>query len=164
MPSKEFGPDTTYVAFLAALKARIARARLSAARAVNRELIDLYWDIGLAIKEKQSSHGWGEAVVENLARDLLEAYPGNTGFSASNLWRMRQATDVYTAPDFLAQLVRDVPKGAAAVVSCSPEALAQAVRDLVVDVQAYERTRPEASRTTFRRRCPSIWPSRPKRR
>jgi predicted nuclease of restriction endonuclease-like (RecB) superfamily len=135
MPSKEFGPDTTYVAFLAALKARIARARLSAARAVNRELIDLYWDIGLAIKEKQSSHGWGEAVVENLARDLLEAYPGNTGFSASNLWRMRQATEVYTAPDFLAQLVRDasVPKGAGAVVPCSPE-LAQAVRDLVVDV------------------------------
>lgn len=136
MPSKEIAPDTDYLAFLANLKARIARARLSAARAVNRELLYLYWDIGLAIKEKQSAHGWGDAVVENLARDLLEAYPGNTGFSASNLWRMRQAIDVYTAPDFLAQLVREpgARREPGAVTLSSPEALAQAVRDLVVDV------------------------------
>lgn len=136
MSSKENLPDTAYVAFLADLKARIGRARLSAARAVNRELLELYWDIGLAIKEKQTSHGWGEAVVENVARDLLAAYPGNTGFSASNLWRMRQAIDVYTAPDFLAQLVREAgtQEGVATDGLSSPEGLAQAVRDLVVDV------------------------------
>lgn len=117
MPRKETLADKAYLDFLTELKSRIARARLSAARAVNRELLELYWDMGLAIKEKQTAHGWGEAVVENIARDLLSVYPGNTGFSASNLWRMRQAIDVYTAPDFLAQVVREVgtPAGAGAL-------------------------------------------------
>lgn len=135
MPRKETLADKAYLDFLTELKSRIARARLSAARAVNRELLELYWDMGLAIKEKQTAHGWGEAVVENIARDLLSAYPGNTGFSASNLWRMRQAIDVYTAPEFLAQVVREVgtPAGAGALAATT-ESLAQAVRDLVVDV------------------------------
>jgi hypothetical protein len=38
------GPD--YAAFLTELKGRIVSARLHAARAVNRDLILLYWDIG----------------------------------------------------------------------------------------------------------------------
>jgi hypothetical protein len=43
-------PD--YAAFLAGLKDRILRARTSAARAVNRDLILLYWEIGRGIAEK----------------------------------------------------------------------------------------------------------------
>jgi hypothetical protein len=41
---------------------------LNAARAVNPELVGLYWDIGSAILEKQRVTV-GDAVVENLARD-----------------------------------------------------------------------------------------------
>lgn len=44
-------PD--YREFIAGLKTRVAAARLSAARAVNRDLILLYWDIGQGIVEKQ---------------------------------------------------------------------------------------------------------------
>lgn len=136
MTSMNSPTDAGYTAFLADLKTRISRARLSAARAVNRELLELYWDIGLAIRDKQASRGWGATVVESLARDLLAAFPGNTGFSASNLWRMRQAIDVYTAPDFLAQLVREVGASGEAGSSgpASPEQLAQAVRDVVAQV------------------------------
>jgi predicted nuclease of restriction endonuclease-like (RecB) superfamily len=124
--------DTDYGAFLAELKARIGAARLNAARAVNRELIGLYWDIGEAILAKQRIHGWGDAVVTNLARDLLDAFPGNHGFSASNLWRMRQMVDLYTASDFLAQPVRE--NSAETAGAGEPEKLAQAVRDLVLNV------------------------------
>ncbi len=53
-------PD--YPAFLAALKERVLQARTSAARAVNRELILLYWDIGRGIVDKQQELGWGESV------------------------------------------------------------------------------------------------------
>ena len=49
-------PD--YPAFLAGLKARILHARTSAARAVNHELVLLYWDIGRGIVEKQQTAGW----------------------------------------------------------------------------------------------------------
>ena len=40
-----------YAVFVTELKTRIQSARLSAARAVNRDLILLYWDIGRAIVE-----------------------------------------------------------------------------------------------------------------
>lgn len=136
MPTKKLVPDRDYVDFLGLLKARIASARLNATRAVNHELVNLYWDMGAAIREKQQTHGWGEGVVDNLARDLLETYPGNSGFSASNLWRMRQVAEFYTEPAFLAQLVRESATASAHAsysVMPSPD-LAQLVRDLVVAV------------------------------
>jgi len=105
MPTKDLA-SADYSEFLAELRTLIDSSRLSAARAVNRKLVGLYWDIGAAILEKQKAHGWGEAVVESLARDLSEAFPGNTGFSRVNLWGMRQLYVGYTAPRFLAQLVR----------------------------------------------------------
>lgn len=60
-----------------------------------------------AIREKQAAQGWGDAVVERLFIDLKRAFPGTTGFSAINLWRMRQLHETYTSPDFLSQLVRE---------------------------------------------------------
>lgn len=126
-----------YPAFVAEMKARIASARLSAARAVNRELVDLYWDIGAAIRAKQTVQGWGDGVVDQLARDLKAAYPGASGFSAVNLWRMRQLHETYTAPEFLSQLVREIAIPAkTGAVSASKRAakLSQLVRDMVVAI------------------------------
>ena len=104
-------PSTTIAfdcaAFVADRKTRIPSARLTAARAVNSELVGLYWDIGAAIREKQSAQGWGDGVVERPASDLRRAFPGTTGFSAINLWRMRQLHETHTAPEFLSQLVRE---------------------------------------------------------
>ena len=60
-----------YPEFLGELKQRIASARLHAARAVNRELIPLYWDIGQEIMERKAELQWGQSVIERLAKDLL---------------------------------------------------------------------------------------------
>ena len=49
-----------YVEFVAELKQRIVSARLHAARAMNRDLILLYWDIGRGILERQEKLGWGK--------------------------------------------------------------------------------------------------------
>jgi hypothetical protein len=68
-----------YVEFVTGLKQRIVSARLHAARAVNRDLILLYWDIGKGIVEKQGAMGWGDSVVEALADDLQRAFPGTSG-------------------------------------------------------------------------------------
>ena len=48
-----------YVTFIADLKADIARSRVKAALAVNRELVLLYWGIGGGILAKQKELGWG---------------------------------------------------------------------------------------------------------
>ncbi|MBI3371900.1 MAG: DUF1016 domain-containing protein [Betaproteobacteria bacterium] len=96
--SKASGPLTGYGAFLGEIKQRIAAARVSAARAVNHELVRLYWDIGRGIAEKQVQLGWGQAVIERLAGDLQRAFPGTTGFSARNLRNMKQFYDAYSLP------------------------------------------------------------------
>jgi predicted nuclease of restriction endonuclease-like (RecB) superfamily len=103
-------PLPDYPAFLAALKERILSARTSAARAVNSELILLYWDIGRGIMEKQRTAGWGDAVVERLAADLRAEFPDMRGFSADNLWRMRQFFAEYSTRGFLERAVPEMKK------------------------------------------------------
>lgn len=92
-----------YTEFLGELKSRIQSARISAARAVNRDLLLLYWDIGQAIVQKQGRDGWGEAVVETLARDLQSAFPGTSGFSGRNLRDMKRFYIAYSDSEFWRQ-------------------------------------------------------------
>ena len=94
-----------YSDFVAELKARIHHARVQAARAVNLELIPLYWDLGRRISEQQAALGWGKSVVESLAADLQREFPGTRGFSPDNLWRMRQFFVAYSTPEVLEQAV-----------------------------------------------------------
>lgn len=99
----------TYPALHDEIKARIRSAQVKAALSVNRELIELYWSIGRSIVERQRAEGWGKAIVEYLAADLQREFPGVSGFSASNIWRMRAFYRAYHAmPQFLAQPVREM--------------------------------------------------------
>ena len=100
-----------YRQFIEDLKARVTAARISAARAVNRDLILLYWDIGRAIVEKQQTFGWGESVVEMVSADLQRAFPGMTGFSSRNVWYMRRFYEAYTDSELLAQVAREIERG-----------------------------------------------------
>jgi len=101
-------PD--YPAFLAALKDRILHARISAARAVNNELILLYWDIGRGIVEKQLTAGWGDSVVERLATDLRASFPNLRGFSPRNIWDMRRFYTACTDSLFLARAAGELAR------------------------------------------------------
>src|SRR5258706_1755456 len=81
-------PDD-YARLLDELRTRIRTAQVKAALSVNRELIDLYWHIGRSIVERQQSEGWGKSIVDRLARDIQQSFPGISGFSPRNIWRMR---------------------------------------------------------------------------
>ncbi|MBN1757047.1 MAG: hypothetical protein JW863_01945 [Chitinispirillaceae bacterium] len=100
-----------YRDFITGLKQRVVSARISAARSMNRDLLLLYWDIGQGIVDRQQTYGWGKAVIDQLAGDLKRAFPSMSGFSPSNLWRMRQLYMTYTTPQFLAQVVRELKRG-----------------------------------------------------
>jgi len=128
MSSKIIASD--YAAFLADVKHRILSARIPAGRAVNRELILLYWDIGCGIVEKQKTAGWGDAVVERLAADLRAEFPDVRGFSANNLWLMRQMAVEYTASAFLEQAVQETEPASRS----EREILSQPVRELLFSV------------------------------
>lgn len=114
---------TDYSDFLIQVKERIRKAQYEALRAVNKELINLYWDIGSMIVEKQKEFGWGKSVVENLAKDLQKEYAGIKGFSSANIWRMRNFYVQYSGNEKLAPLVREISwaKNIAIMEKCRDE-------------------------------------------
>src|SRR5258705_9988116 len=83
------GLPVDYPAFLESLKSRVQQAQTKAMLSVNRELIQLYWDIGREIIQRQEREGWGKGIVDRLADDIQRAFPGLQGFSPVNVWRMR---------------------------------------------------------------------------
>lgn len=97
-----------YVVFLREIKQRIRAAQYEALKAVNHEMIRLYWDIGRMIVEKQEKEGWGKAVVETLAGDLQKEFPGVQGYSARNIWYMRTFYTVYRKNEKLQPLVAEI--------------------------------------------------------
>ncbi|MCX5666711.1 MAG: PDDEXK nuclease domain-containing protein [Candidatus Omnitrophica bacterium] len=90
------------------IKRRIRKAQYEALKAVNKELIALYWDIGALIVEEQKKHGWGKSIVENLAKDLQNEFPGMQGYSKDNIWRMRKFYSHYSKNQKLAPLVQEI--------------------------------------------------------
>ena len=83
------GLPADYPAFLESLKRRVRQAQTKAMLSVNHELIQLYWDIGRLIVERQEREGWGKGIVDRLAADVQKSFPGLGGFSSVNVWRMR---------------------------------------------------------------------------
>ncbi len=98
-----------YRLVLQTLKERIAQGQYAALKAVNRELIGLYWDIGRTIVEKQEQFGWGEGVNDRLARDLQAEIPGVRGFSPRNLRNMRRYYLTYKDDSNLQTLSAKLP-------------------------------------------------------
>ncbi|MDP3103981.1 MAG: PDDEXK nuclease domain-containing protein [Candidatus Methanoperedens sp.] len=97
-----------YLELLADIKQRIRSAQYEALKAVNKELIALYWDIGKSIVQKQKQAGWGKSVVEKLAGDLQAEFPGIKSFSTSNLWYMAQFYTEYHDNEILQPLVGEI--------------------------------------------------------
>jgi predicted nuclease of restriction endonuclease-like (RecB) superfamily len=97
-----------YAYFVREIKERIRDRQLQALRSVNRELVGLYWDIGALIHSKQEALGWGKSVVETLAKDLQSEFPGRNGFSARNLWNMREFYCTYAIRPNLQPLVAEI--------------------------------------------------------
>jgi predicted nuclease of restriction endonuclease-like (RecB) superfamily len=104
-------PPEGYADRLADLKGRIRAAQQRAALAVNAELLQLYWQIGRDILERQAEQGWGAKVVERLSHDLREAFPDLGGFSRANLMYMRAFAEAWTADSIVQQPVGQIPWG-----------------------------------------------------
>ncbi|KQZ92515.1 PDDEXK nuclease domain-containing protein [Pseudomonas sp. Root562] len=88
--------------------ALIHGARQQAIRAVNTQLIELYWQVGAHISRKLERAEWGDSVVGQLAEHLARTQPGLRGFTRSNLFRMRQFYEIYHAEEKVAPLVRQL--------------------------------------------------------
>jgi len=87
----------------------IRKAKTRAFKAVNTELIGLYWEIGKYISGKITKAEWGKGVVKNLSDYLKESEPELKGFSSQNLWRMKQFYEAYYENEKLSTVLREIP-------------------------------------------------------
>ncbi len=87
----------------------IRAARQRAAQAVNTAVVDLYWHIGQYLHHKIEADGWAKGTVVQLAAYVARREPGRRGFSAQNLWRMRQFYQAYPAAAMLSTGLRELP-------------------------------------------------------
>lgn len=98
-----------YNKFLCRLKEEIESARQKVYQSVNRQLVELYLGIGKSLYEKIEISKWGAGIVETLARDLQREFPDMKGFSAQNLWRMKQTYETYKNHEKLSTVLRELP-------------------------------------------------------
>lgn len=97
-----------YGNFIKEIKQRIYKSQYEALKAVNKALITLYWEIGEEIYNQQKQKGWGKSIVEVLAAELQKEFPDIKGFSARNLWRMRDFYVTYSENKILPPLVAEI--------------------------------------------------------
>lgn len=97
-----------YPVLLSEIKERIRSAQYEALKAVNKELVGLYWDIGQKIVDRQENGGWGKGVVEKLSEDIRAEFPGITGFSRRNVFYMRDFYLLYRSDEKVQPLVAQI--------------------------------------------------------
>lgn len=89
-----------YKDLIASLTERIRTTQVDVARAVNRELVMLYWSIGREILDRQGEADWGDDVIGYIATDLAAVFAGQKrGLSRRNLFYMRRFAAMWPEPE-----------------------------------------------------------------
>ena len=109
VPLEKNAMPSDYKSTLAELKNLIKTERLKVTLAANSAMVLLYWDIGKAILDRQSLHGWGAKVIDRLSADLKEAFPEMSGFSPRNLKYMRKFAQSWPEREFVQQVAAQIP-------------------------------------------------------
>lgn len=123
MAKKEVGFVVTeeYVAWINEIKMKIKQSQIKASVRVNDAMLDLYWNIGKDIIEKQETAKWGDSFLTVMSKDLKKAFPGVSGFSAQNLKHIRywyrfyssraNGLQVVTQFETAKQMIKSIPWG-----------------------------------------------------
>ncbi|GHT07077.1 hypothetical protein AGMMS49525_16000 [Bacteroidia bacterium] len=99
--------EKSQIDFITEIKQKVRQAQYEALKTVNVHLLNLYWEIGKSIAEKQVE-SWGKAVVPTLSMELQKEFPGLGGFSVTNLWLMAQFYSEYHDVENLQPLVGEI--------------------------------------------------------
>lgn len=90
------------------LKDLIHKKQYQVLKSINSETVNLYWEIGEEIYRQQEENDWGKSIVQVLSTELQKEFPRAKGYSAANLWRMRNFYLTYRDSEKLAPLVREI--------------------------------------------------------
>jgi predicted nuclease of restriction endonuclease-like (RecB) superfamily len=101
-----------YAEWITDVKSRIRAAQQRAALAVNKEMLQLYWQIGHDILDRQAVAGWGTGILSRIEADLRVEFPEMRGFSQTNLKYMRMFAEAWPDPSAMGQrFVDQLPWG-----------------------------------------------------
>jgi predicted nuclease of restriction endonuclease-like (RecB) superfamily len=103
--------DKEYKQFIQNLKIEVKQARLKAVRSVNTQLIELYYNIGKKIVQKQAETNWGDNLIGQIEIDLKKEFPDITGFTRRNLLYMRKMHLFFGEVEKVPQAVAQIPWG-----------------------------------------------------
>lgn len=90
------------------LKDLIHKKQYQVLKSINSETVNLYWEIGEEIYRQQEENDWGKSIVQVLSTELQKEFPRAKGYSAANLWRIRNFYLTYRDSEKLAPLVREI--------------------------------------------------------
>ena len=101
-----------YISWLSVIKQQITVARQKVALSLNSTLIELYWQIGQEITQKEKTADWGSGFIDRLSRDLTFEFSDMRGFSRRNLYAIRQWYIFYSSrSSIVPQAVAQIPWG-----------------------------------------------------
>ena len=96
-----------YAQLLTTLKARFRRSQIKAAIKVNASMLEYYWSMGRDISRLHEAAKWGTAFFDCLSLDLKAAFPGQTGFSVTNIKYAKRWYEFYNQSDMIRQRLVD---------------------------------------------------------
>ncbi len=89
--------DSEYVQWIHEIKQRFRNAQIKAAVKVNSEQLLFNWQLGRDLIVRKTEEKWGSGIVNQVSLDLQAEFPEVKGFSARNLWFMKQWYNFYAA-------------------------------------------------------------------
>lgn len=108
--SHDVNLDNDYVQWIYDVKRRFRSAQIKAAVKVNSEQLLFNWQLGRDLLVKCTEEKWGKGIVEQVSLDLQAAFPDARGFSARNLWFMKQWYAFYALKSDTARLIEELGK------------------------------------------------------
>ena len=82
--------NTQYNKAVQLIKSAILQNQLEAAKAVNRQMLALYYGVGKYVSDNTRKGVWGTGAIETISEQLRRELPGLRGFGVSNIKNLRQ--------------------------------------------------------------------------
>lgn len=96
-----------YAHLLIRLKERFGKSQIKAAIKVNSFMLEFYWEMGREISQLHEAAKWGSAFFECLSLDLRDAFPGQSGFSVTNIKYAKRWYEFYNQNSEIRQRIVD---------------------------------------------------------
>lgn len=96
-----------YAQLLSTLKERFGKSQIKAAVKVNTFMLEFYWEMGRDISMLHEAAKWGSAFFDCLSLDLKTAFPGQPGFSVTNIKYAKRWYEFYNKEDTIRQRLID---------------------------------------------------------